>query len=302
MERRKADLWMTEYQTPNLRLGLRTRSVLRNLQTPYQHLLVVDTEQYGKVLALDGAIQVTEKDEFTYHEMITHVALCSHPKPVEVLVIGGGDGGSIREILKHQSVKRAVLVDIDEEVIKASRDFFPSLSCSLDDPRVEVRPMDALEYIKNQKGRFDVIIVDSTDPVDFAEGLFKEPFYRDVHGALRDDGMVVAQTESPFAEQCLLTPQACGLTPSARSSTIPDYLFVKSRKEPGIIPTKSTGRLLSCQHSSRNFLNERDRIIEKFPCFQRECPWRGMDSYGSTTRSYGLQASRKPQGTGSDTC
>ncbi|HAA47956.1 MAG TPA: spermidine synthase, partial [Synergistaceae bacterium] len=175
MERRKADLWMTEYQTPNLRLGLRTRSVLRNLQTPYQHLLVVDTEQYGKVLALDGAIQVTEKDEFTYHEMITHVALCSHPKPVEVLVIGGGDGGSIREILKHQSVKRAVLVDIDEEVIKASRDFFPSLSCSLDDPRVEVRPMDALEYIKNQKGRFDVIIVDSTDPVDFAEGLFKEP-------------------------------------------------------------------------------------------------------------------------------
>ncbi|HAG22996.1 MAG: Spermidine synthase [Synergistales bacterium 53_16] len=204
MERRKADLWMTEYQTPNLRLGLRTRSVLRNLQTPYQHLLVVDTEQYGKVLALDGAIQVTEKDEFTYHEMITHVALCSHPKPVEVLVIGGGDGGSIREILKHQSVKRAVLVDIDEEVIKASRDFFPSLSCSLDDPRVEVRPMDALEYIKNQKGRFDVIIVDSTDPVDFAEGLFKEPFYRDVHGALRDDGMVVAQTESPFAEPILL--------------------------------------------------------------------------------------------------
>ena len=204
MERRKADLWMTEYQTPNLRLGLRTRSILRNLQTSYQHLLVVDTEQYGKVLALDGAIQVTEKDEFTYHEMITHVALCSHPKPVEVLVIGGGDGGSIREILKHQSVKRAVLVDIDEEVIKASRDFFPSLSCSLDDPRVEVRPMDALEYIKNQKERFDVIIVDSTDPVDFAEGLFKEPFYCDVHGALREDGMVVAQTESPFAEPMLL--------------------------------------------------------------------------------------------------
>lgn len=204
MERRKADLWMTEYQTPNLRLGLRTRSILRNLQTPYQHLLVVDTEQYGRVLVLDGAIQVTEKDEFTYHEMITHVALCSHPKPVEVLVIGGGDGGSIREILKHQSVKRAVLVDIDEEVIKASRDFFPRLSCSLDDPRVEVRPMDALEYIKNQKERFDVIIVDSTDPVDFAEGLFKEPFYRDVHGALREDGMVVAQTESPFAEPMLL--------------------------------------------------------------------------------------------------
>lgn len=205
MEKRNADLWLTEYQTPDLRLGLRMKKVLRNLQTPYQHLLVVETEQYGRVLVLDGAIQVTEKDEFTYHEMMAHVALCSHPDPVDVLVIGGGDGGSVREALRHESVRRAVLVDIDEEVIRASREFFPGVSCALDDPRLEIRPMDALEFIKGQKDRFDVIIVDSTDPVDFAAGLFQEPFYRDVHEALRRDGMMVAQTESPFAEPVLLS-------------------------------------------------------------------------------------------------
>jgi spermidine synthase len=204
MEKRTADLWLTEYQTPDMRLGLRMNKVLRNLQTPYQHLLVVDTEQYGRVLVLDGAIQVTEADEFTYHEMIVHVAMCSHREPLDVLVIGGGDGGSIREILRHETVRKAVLVDIDEEVIKASREFFPSVSCSLDDPRVEVRSMDALEFVKNQRSCFDVIVVDSTDPVDFAEGLFREPFYQDVYHALREDGMMVAQTESPFAEPRLL--------------------------------------------------------------------------------------------------
>jgi len=204
MEKRKADMWMTEYQTPDLRLGLRMKSVLRNLQTPYQHLLVVDTEQYGRALVLDGAIQLTEKDEFTYHEMMVHVAMCSHPEPADVLVIGGGDGGSIREILRHDTLRKAVLVDIDEKVIQASRDFFPGVSCGLEDPRVEVKPMDALEFIKGRESCFDVIVVDSTDPVDFAEGLFREPFYGDVFNALREDGMMVAQTESPFAEPRLL--------------------------------------------------------------------------------------------------
>ncbi|MFP4481276.1 MAG: polyamine aminopropyltransferase [Thermovirgaceae bacterium] len=204
MEKRKADMWLTEYQTPDMRLGLRMKSVLRDLKTPYQHLLVVDTEQYGRTLVLDGAIQLTETDEFTYHEMMVHVAMCSHPGPTDVLVIGGGDGGSIREILRHDTVRKAVLVDIDEEVIKASREFFPGVSCGLDDPRVEVRSMDALEFIKGRESCFDVIVVDSTDPVDFAEGLFREPFYRDVYHALREDGMMVAQTESPFAEPRLL--------------------------------------------------------------------------------------------------
>lgn len=205
MEKRKTDIWFTEYQTQDMRLGLRIKKVLANIQTPYQHLVVADTEQYGRMMALDGAIQVTEKDEFTYHEMLTHVALSAHPDPRKVLIVGGGDGGTAREAVKHCSVSEVVLVDIDQEVINASREFFPTLSCGLDHPKVQVLTMDALEYIRGKKGEFDVVLVDSTDPVDFAEGLFREPFYRDVCNSLNDEGFLVAQTESPFSDPDILT-------------------------------------------------------------------------------------------------
>lgn len=204
MARRETDLWFTEYQTPDMRLGLRISEILLNIQTPYQHLLVVKTEQYGNLMALDGAIMITEKDEFTYHEMMSHVALCSHPSPRRVLVVGGGDGGIVRELVRYDILEKVTLVDIDEKVIEASRRFFPSVSCALDHPKVEIRPMDALVYIKDHQDEFDVIIVDSTDPVDFAAGLFEEAFFRDVHRALKKDGMVVSQTESPMGHPDIL--------------------------------------------------------------------------------------------------
>jgi spermidine synthase len=204
MARRETDLWFTEYQTPDMRLGLRISDILLNIQTPYQHLLVVKTEQYGNLMALDGAIMITDRDEFTYHEMMSHLALCSHPKPKRVLVVGGGDGGIVRELVRYDVLEKVTLVDIDEQVIEASRKFFPSVSSALDNPKVEVRPMDALVYIKDHQDEFDVIIVDSTDPVDFAAGLFEEAFFRDVHRALRNDGMVVSQTESPMGHPGIL--------------------------------------------------------------------------------------------------
>ncbi len=205
MDKRITDLWFSEYQTPDLCLGLRITGILANKKTPYQHLLVADTEEYGRLMALDGAIQVTERDEFTYHEMLSHVALSSHPSPKNVLIVGGGDGGTAREAAKHCAVEEIVLVDIDQEVIDASREFFPSLRVGLDHPKVTVKTMDALEYIRERRGQFDVVLVDSTDPVDFAEGLFKESFYRDVYNSLNDDGFMVAQTESPFAEPKILS-------------------------------------------------------------------------------------------------
>lgn len=204
MARRETDLWFTEYQTPDMRLGLRISDILLNVQTPFQHLLVVKTEQYGNLMALDGAIMVTDRDEFTYHEMMSHIALCSHPSPRRVLVVGGGDGGIVRELVGYDVLEKVTLVDIDEQVIEASRKFFPSISCALDHPKVEVRPMDALVYIKDHQDEFDVIIVDSTDPVDFAAGLFEEAFFRDVHRALREGGMVVSQTESPMGHPDIL--------------------------------------------------------------------------------------------------
>lgn len=206
MERRENDLWFTEYQTPHMRLGLRISKILRHEETPYQRLLVVETEEYGRVLILDGAIQITERDEFAYHEMMAHIPLCAHPNPKAVLVIGGGDGGIVREALRHKTIERVVLVDIDGAVTKASRDFFPSVSSALDAPQVEILHQDALGYVREHEAQFDAIIVDSTDPVDFAAGLFCAPFYRDVHRALREGGVMMAQTESPFAEPRMIPP------------------------------------------------------------------------------------------------
>jgi spermidine synthase len=202
--KRLNDVWFTEKQTPNMNLSLKITGILRNIETPYQSLMVAESLEYGRFLVLDGAIQITERDEFTYHEMMAHLLLCSHPNPQRVLVVGGGDGGIIREIVKHQLPKEIFLVDIDEEVTRASRDFFPSVSSGLEDPRVTVLHQDALVFMKDRENYFDAIVVDSTDPVDFAAGLFQAPFYRDVLQALREDGMMVAQTESPFAEEDLL--------------------------------------------------------------------------------------------------
>ena len=198
--KRYNELWVTEEQSENMRLSLRASNVLLNEKSPYQDILLVETEEYGRTLILDGAIQITERDEFCYSEMMAHVALCSHPDPRRVLIVGGGDGAVLREVLRHESVEKATLIDIDEEVINASKNFLPTINTALGDPRADVRPMDAMVYIKAAKKEFDVAIIDSTDPVDFAAGLFESAFYRDIYTALKDDGMAVAQTESPFTD------------------------------------------------------------------------------------------------------
>jgi spermidine synthase len=169
-------------------------------QSQYQEVSVIETEQFDRILLLDGVIQTTTKDEFVYHEMIAHVPLNAHPHPRRVAVIGGGDGGTIREIIKHDSVEKAVLVEIDEQVIEASRQYLPEISCGLDDDRVEVLITDGIAHIKESKNTYDVIIIDSTDPVGPAVGLFTEEFYKDVYGALTEQGIMVAQTESPYYE------------------------------------------------------------------------------------------------------
>ncbi|MGI6038256.1 MAG: polyamine aminopropyltransferase [Limnochordia bacterium] len=198
------DLWFTEKQTPDLGLSFQLEGVLHKEQTPYQELAVVYTRQYGRMLVLDGMVQTTEEDEFVYHEMIAHVALFTHPKPKRVAVVGGGDGGAIREILKHPGVQKAVLAEIDERVIAASKEYLPSISSALDDPRVEIAVGDGMEHIRNKENYYDVILIDSTEPVGAAIGLFSPEFYRSVHRALTGNGIMVAQTESPFVNGDLL--------------------------------------------------------------------------------------------------
>jgi len=170
--------------------------VLYEGKSQYQEILVLESPEFGKLLVLDGVVQLDEKYEFMYHEFLAHVPLHAHPNPENVLIIGGGDGGTLREVLKHSCVKRAVLVDIDREVIEVSKRFFPSLSASFSDPRAIVVNEDGYKYIQDYEGEFDVVIVDSTDPVGFAHVLTTEEFFRFVHRALREEGIFAAQTES----------------------------------------------------------------------------------------------------------
>lgn len=192
------DLWVTEYQTPALGYSCKIKTSLRVEQTDFQHLAVVDTEQFGLMLLLDGMVMTTLQDEFVYHEMITLVALNSHPAPRNVLIIGGGDGGTLREAVAHPLVERVVMVEIDGRVVQAAKDFMPSLACGFDNPKGELIIDDGIRYIKEHADEFDVVLVDSTEPVGPAVALFSSEFYQDCYAALKDDGMLVVQSESPF--------------------------------------------------------------------------------------------------------
>lgn len=191
-------LWVTEQQTDDVALQLRVGQTLHSEVTPYQRLDVVDTDRFGKMLLLDGMVQTTERDEWVYHEMISHVGLFTHPAPKRVAIVGGGDGGAVREALKHKSVEQVTLVEIDERVIEASRKYLPTISSGLDDERTEILVADGIQHIRESKGAYDVVMIDSTEPVGAAVGLFSRSFYEALYEAVSDDGLIVAQTESPF--------------------------------------------------------------------------------------------------------
>ncbi|MCX7903093.1 MAG: polyamine aminopropyltransferase [Caloramator sp.] len=192
------EMWLKEMQIEGAAMTYKVKETLVRKKTQYQDLAIVDTDVFGRMLVLDGIVQTTIKDEFVYHEMITHIPLFTHPNPKKVLVVGGGDGGAIREILKHKSVEKAVLCEIDGDVIEECKKYLPEISCALDDPRCEIFVGDGIQYVKEHKNEFDVIIVDSTDPFSIAEGLFGGNFYKDIYNALTEDGIFVAQTETPF--------------------------------------------------------------------------------------------------------
>ncbi len=189
--------WITEEHKKMLRYGFKIKEKLYSERSEFQKIDIVDTEFYGRMLLLDDAVMTTENDEFIYHEMISHVPMLSHSRPESILIIGGGDGGVVREVLKHPSVQEVVLCEIDGMVIEASKKYLPSISNRLKDPRVDIHIRDGIEFIAEHKNRFDVIIVDSTDPVGPGEGLFTEAFYRNVQEALTEKGIMVNQSESP---------------------------------------------------------------------------------------------------------
>jgi spermidine synthase len=192
------ELWYTEKQTEHYGITAKIKETLVTEKTPFQDLAIIDTVEWGPMLVLDGMVMTTVRDEFVYHEMVAHPALFTHPNPEHVLVVGGGDGGVIREVLKHPKVKKAVLVEIDGQVIAYSKKYLPEIAGELTNSRVEVIVNDGYMHIHDHKNTYDVIMVDSTEPVGPAVDLFTKGFYQAIFESLKADGIFVAQTDNPW--------------------------------------------------------------------------------------------------------
>lgn len=192
------NVWFTD-KDEDQALSLRyTGDLLFEGESPYQKVKILESYKYGKMLTLDNMVMTTEKDEFHYHEMISHPAIFTHGNVKNVLVIGGGDGGTVREVLRHDSIEKVTMVEIDEMVVEACKEHLPIIAASFDDERLDLKIEDGIAFVKNAKeNQYDLILVDGSDPVGPAEGLFSVDFYKNCHRILKDDGILVAQGESP---------------------------------------------------------------------------------------------------------
>ncbi|KAK9236634.1 Spermidine/spermine synthase [Lipomyces kononenkoae] len=225
------DGWFREVSDelwPGQAMTLRVNQILHVEKSKYQDVLVFESSNYGNVLVLDGVIQATERDEFAYQEMITHLAMFNHPNPKRVLVIGGGDGGVLREIVKHESVEEAILCDIDECVIRVSKKYLPSMAVGFQHPKVKVFVEDGFKFLAAYKNHFDVIITDSSDPEGPAESLFQKPYFELLHDALTEKGVITTQAENIWLHMPLIRDlkRACSeVFPVAEYgyTTIPTY-------------------------------------------------------------------------------
>lgn len=195
------ELWFTENHTENVRFSMRIEKHIFSAQSEFQKIDIFETTEFGRILALDGLVMLTEKDEANYHEMITHVAMATKPDIKRVLVIGAGDGGTVRELTKYSGIEHIDMVEIDELVVYACREHLQQTACALGDPRVHIHYADGLRFVRRKKDEYDLIIVDSTDPFGPGEGLFTKEFYGNCYNALNDAGILVNQHESPFYNQ-----------------------------------------------------------------------------------------------------
>ncbi|KAJ5331540.1 spermine synthase [Penicillium atrosanguineum] len=241
------DGWFSERSSmwPGQAMSLKVNQVLHHEKSKYQDVLVFESSDYGNVLVLDNVIQCTERDEFSYQEMITHLAMNSHPNPKKVLVIGGGDGGVLREVVKHESVEEAVLCDIDEAVIRLSKKYLPGMSVSYKHPKVSTHIGDGFEFLKAKQNEFDVIITDSSDPEGPAESLFQKPYFELLRDALREGGVITTQAENQWLHLPLIVDlkKSCGeVFPVAEYAytTIPTY------------PSGQIGFMVCCKDATRN--------------------------------------------------
>ncbi len=243
-------------------LKIKINNLIEKYDSPFQRIEVYETKPFGRMLVLDGVIMCTEWDEHAYHEMITHVPLCVHKKPENVLVIGGGDGGTIREVLKHPEVKRVDLCEIDGDVVRLSIKHLPSMACSFDDKRVTVYNEDGAKFVKDRKNTYDIIIVDSSDPIGPAEVLFSEDFYISMKDSLKEDGIATTQSESFYYHGDIVNR----LTGFAKKHyKMPAYYFT-------VVPTYPSG-IIGFTFCSKKYHHLNDFNEKKAESIQKSCKY-----------------------------
>ena len=230
------ELWFSESHTPNVKLSIRVDRQIYSGKSEFQRIDVFESPEFGRFLVLDGYMMLTEKDEFIYHEMITHVPMAVHPDVKDVLVIGAGDGGVIRELTQYPEIRHIDMVEIDPLVVEVCKKYLQKTACRLEDPRVSIHYEDGLKFVRSKKEEYDLIIVDSTDPFGPGEGLFTREFYGNCFKALREDGILVNQHESPYYTEDAI---ACQRTHKNIVQSIPI-----SRVYQAHIPTYPSGHWL----------------------------------------------------------
>ena len=192
------ELWYTENHAENVKFSIKIDKALYSEQTKFQRIDILESKEFGRIFTLDGLMMVTEKDEFIYHDMIVHVPMATNLSIKNVLVIGAGDGGTIRELTRYPSIRKIDMVEIDERVVAVCKEYLQQTACKLDDERVNIFYEDGLKFVRNKENEYDLIIVDSTDPFGPGEGLFTKEFYGNCYKALTEEGILVNQHESPY--------------------------------------------------------------------------------------------------------
>ncbi|WP_044640661.1 polyamine aminopropyltransferase [Risungbinella massiliensis] len=220
--------WLVEDEKENLKISYRIKEVIAEKQSDFQHVMIVDSYDFGRMLVLDGVVQTTSLDGHIYNEMITHIPLSIHPNPKNVLIIGGGDCGAAREVMKYDQVQSLDMVEIDEWVVRFSKEHLRAISGNLSDPRVNFLYQDGIAHVAHKRNHYDVIIVDSSDPIGPAEQLFEKSFYQKIYHALKEDGLMVCQSQSPLLHQKVMskTNESLGELFAHRklyTATIPTY-------------------------------------------------------------------------------
>lgn len=249
-------------------MGWKVKEVLHTEQSKFQKIDVIETESVGRLLLLDEKTMVSDLDEFVYHEVMAHIPYMVSRKCQNVLIIGGGDGGVVREFARHKDIEKIDLVEIDERVIEVSKQYFPSCTSALDDPRVNILAQDGFAFIKSKSNEYDIIIIDSTDPEDFASGLFTTEFYQDVYNALTEDGIMMNQTENPFFDQYNVKK----IYSNMRNS----FPFVKSFSAPmSIYPGVFWTFGFSSKKHLPTHINPEKRLM--MSAMERELKWYNMD-------------------------